>query len=94
MSNSEIKLYRAWNLHTRAFHWINFLCVILLSILGLIMLNKSAIGTVHVYGVYLLWVPVLIHMIAVFRAEVRGDSSLISSMFSGKKYLPRPPVDQ
>lgn len=243
MSNSEIKLYQAWNLHTRAFHWINFLCIVLLSILGLIMLNKGAIGisgreagiglkalhvivgyvfsinlllrllsgffgphhgrwstlipgktfkqditaykqslksgqgqtfighnpkgrlsvlvmlllltvimatgltraatdiyyppfgniaasyvaadgipaaeimpydktgtdadrlaalqsfkgpvgTVHVYGVYVLWVLILIHIIAVFRAEARGDGSLISSMFSGKKYLPRPPVDE
>ena len=243
MSNSDIKLYQAWNLHTRLFHWINFLCVILLSILGLIMLNKGSIGisgreagiglkalhvligyvfginllvrllsgffgprhgrwstlipgktfkqditaykqslksgqsqtfighnpkgrlsvlvmlllltvimatgliraatdiyyppfgniaasfvaadgvpsaeikpydktgtdadklaalqsfkgiygTVHVYGVYVLWVLILIHLIAVIRAEARGEGSLISSMFSGKKYLPRPPVDE
>ncbi|MCP4048487.1 MAG: cytochrome b/b6 domain-containing protein [Gammaproteobacteria bacterium] len=44
MTDSNINVYKAWDLNTRLFHWINFLCVIVLSILGLIMLNKGAIG--------------------------------------------------
>jgi len=44
MTDSDINIYKAWDLNTRLFHWINFLCVFLLSILGLIMLNKGSIG--------------------------------------------------
>lgn len=44
MTDSNINVYKAWDLPIRLFHWINFLCIILLSILGLIMLNKGAIG--------------------------------------------------
>jgi Ni/Fe-hydrogenase 1 B-type cytochrome subunit len=242
-TENEIKLYKAWNLPVRLFHWINFICVILLSILGLIMLNKGSIGisgreagiglkslhvlvgyvfsinllirllmgffsnshsrwrtllpgrnfkqqfksfqssvksgqtqtfighnpkgrlsvlilmllltlmmttgliraatdiyyppfghmaatyvaadgvpaadikpydktgtnaermaeiqafkkpvgNIHVYGAYVLWVLILIHIIAVIRTETAGNGSLISAMFSGKKYLPREPVDK
>ena len=55
---------------------------------------KSPIGTVHVYGAYILWLLVLIHIIAVVRAETGGEGTLVSAMFSGKKHLPREPVDQ
>ena len=44
MSDNETKVYKAWDINTRLFHWINFLCVLILSILGLIMLNKGSIG--------------------------------------------------
>ncbi|MBE9544836.1 MAG: cytochrome b/b6 domain-containing protein [Proteobacteria bacterium] len=55
---------------------------------------KSPIGTVHIYGAYLLWLLVLIHVIAVVRAETGGEGTLISAMFSGKKHLPRKPEDE
>lgn len=55
---------------------------------------KSPFGTIHIYGAYLLWLLVLIHIIAVVRAEASGEGTLISAMFSGKKHLPREPVDQ
>jgi Ni/Fe-hydrogenase 1 B-type cytochrome subunit len=55
---------------------------------------KSPIGTLHVYTAYLLWLLVLIHIIAVVRAETGGEGTLVSAMFSGKKHLPRDPVDQ
>lgn len=55
---------------------------------------KSPIGTTHIYGAYLLWLLVLAHVIAVVRAEATGEGTLVSSMFSGKKHLPRKPVDQ
>jgi len=44
MTNKHIGIYKAWDINTRLFHWVNFLCVFVLSILGLIMLNKNAIG--------------------------------------------------
>jgi cytochrome b len=44
MNENRINIYTAWGLPTRLFHWINFLCILTLSILGLIMLNKGAIG--------------------------------------------------
>jgi Ni,Fe-hydrogenase I cytochrome b subunit len=44
MSDNSINIYKAWDLNTRSFHWINVLCIIVLSILGLIMLNRSSIG--------------------------------------------------
>jgi cytochrome b len=233
MTDNKIKIHEAWDLNTRLFHWINFLCVIVLSILGLIMLNKGAIGissreagiglkalhvtigyvfttnlliriiwgfisgrhsrwsslipgknfkkeladynasaasgnpqtfighnpkgrisvlvmmtvmiimmvtgliragqyfaiqvaaegvspstiqpydktgtdaeklaalqafkkpigTIHLYGAYFLWILILIHLIAVIHAESRGQGTLISSMFTGKKHLPREPED-
>jgi len=242
MTDNNIAVYKAWDLPTRLFHWINFLCIILLSILGLIMLNKGAIGIsereagiglkvlhvsvgylfaanlivrvlwggvgghysrwstllpgkkfkkelssyraslksgkpqtfighnpmgrlsvavlllllvlmtftgmiragtdiyyppfgnyaanyvsaegvspsqirpydktgtnaeklaelqafkkpfgqIHIYGAYVLWFMVLLHLIAVIRAETGGEGTLISAMFSGKKYLPRKPED-
>lgn len=242
MTDSTIKIYKAWDLPTRLFHWINFLCVLLLSIFGLIMLNKGAIGIsgneariglkvihvligyvfatnlifriiwlfagdrhsllktllpgknfkselksykaalasgkpqtfvghnpkgrlsvlvllsmltvmmvtgmvrastdiyfppfgktaakyvaaegvsiaqikpydktgtdadklaklqtfkkpfgmIHIYTAYILWLLILIHVVAVIRAETRGEGTLISAMFSGKKHLPRKPED-
>lgn len=44
MTEHKTNVYKAWDLPTRLFHWLNFVCIILLSILGLIMLNKGAIG--------------------------------------------------
>jgi Ni/Fe-hydrogenase 1 B-type cytochrome subunit len=55
---------------------------------------KGPIGDIHVYGAYVLWFLILIHVIAVIRTEISGNGSLISAMFSGKKYLPREPVDK
>jgi len=243
MTDSKIRVYKAWDLPTRVFHWVNFLCVMTLSILGLIMLNKSAIGisgneakiglkvihvivgyiftlnlvfriiwgfagdryshwkallpgkdfraelksyraslvsgkpqtfighnprgrlavlalmalltvmmvtglvragtdiyyppfgttaaeyvaaegvslndikpydktgtdadklaelqafkkpigTIHIYAAYLLWLLILLHLVAVIRADAGGEGTLISAMFSGKKYLPRKPEDR
>ena len=44
MTNSEYHEFRAWDLPTRIFHWINFLTIISLIIFGLIMLFKKEIG--------------------------------------------------
>ena len=55
---------------------------------------KKPFGVVHVYGAYLLWILILLHVVAVIRADSGGEGTLISAMFTGKKYLPREPEDQ
>jgi Ni/Fe-hydrogenase 1 B-type cytochrome subunit len=55
---------------------------------------KKPIGVVHVYTAYVLWLLILIHVVAIIRAERAGEGTLISAMFSGKKHLPREPADQ
>ena len=54
---------------------------------------KKPFGTIHIYGAYVLWLLILVHLIVVIRADAGGHGSLISSMFSGKKLLPRKPED-
>ena len=54
---------------------------------------KKPFGTVHVYAAYLLWLLILIHLVAVVRADAGDQGTLISAMFSGRKHLPRPPQD-
>lgn len=54
---------------------------------------KKPFGTIHVYGVYFLWFLILVHLVAVIRADAKGEGTLISSMFTGKKHLPREPED-
>jgi cytochrome b len=55
---------------------------------------KKPIGQIHIYTAYTLWVLILLHIIAVIRAENRGEGTLVSAMFSGKKHLSREPEDQ
>jgi len=43
MTNSDTNVFNAWGLPTRLFHWINFLCIVILSILGLIMFHINAV---------------------------------------------------
>jgi len=44
MNQSELKIYKAWDLPTRLFHWINFSAVICLIFFGLLMLFKKELG--------------------------------------------------
>ncbi len=55
---------------------------------------KKPFGIIHIYSAYVLWLLVLIHLVAVIGAEARGEGTLVSAMFSGKKHLPREPEDQ
>lgn len=50
--------------------------------------------TVHYYGFYVLVTFGLIHILAVVVTELREGGTVISAMFSGKKVLSEPPVDQ
>ncbi len=48
----------------------------------------------HEIVFYLLLAAVLLHIASVIHAELREGGSLISAMFSGRKLLDRPPVDE
>jgi len=54
---------------------------------------KKPVGVIHIYGAYVLWLLVFLHIFAVTRAEARGEGTLVSAMFSGKKQLSREPQD-
>jgi len=94
MTNQTVKIFKAWDLPTRLFHWINFLCVITLSFLGLIMLNKGAIGitgseaniglkTLHVLVGYVFAVNLVVRIIWGF---IGGGHSRWSSLLPGSKF--------
>jgi cytochrome b len=95
MTESTVKPYSAWNLHTRIFHWINFSCIVLLSLLGLIMLNKGSIGisgteasiglkTLHVLVGYVFALNLLIRIVAGFVGEPR---SRWRALLPGKHFM-------
>lgn len=54
---------------------------------------KKTFGTTHIYSAYLLWFLILVHLVAVIRADAGDHGTLISAMFSGKKHLPHKPED-
>jgi cytochrome b len=41
---TELTSHPVWDRSTRWFHWINFLCVVALSAVGLVILNEKALG--------------------------------------------------
>ena len=94
MTDSDTNVYKAWGLPTRLFHWINFLCIVILSILGLIMLNKGWVGisgieasiglkTVHVSIGYVFVTNLIFRLIWGFVGE---RNSLFSSLLPGKNF--------
>jgi len=48
VSDAVLKIYKAWDLPTRIFHWINFSAVIGLILFGLLMLFKKELGITSV----------------------------------------------
>jgi cytochrome b len=48
MNESNLRVYKVWDLPTRLFHWINFTAVISLIFFGLIMLYKKELGITSV----------------------------------------------
>lgn len=40
---SALQSYRVWDLGTRCFHWINFLCIVGLAGIGLLFMNEDAL---------------------------------------------------
>lgn len=55
---------------------------------------RKPVITTHLYGFCVLLVAILIHIFAVVVTDIRERSGIISAMFSGRKVLPRFPVDQ
>jgi len=94
MNDTKARPYEAWDLPTRLFHWINFLCVFILSFLGLVMLNKGALGisgteasiglkTVHVLVGYVFAINLLIRFAWAFfgNRQARWESILPGKNF-------------
>ena len=54
---------------------------------------RSPYITLHVYGFYAICVMVFVHILAVIRTEIKQGGGLISAMITGKKVLPKDPVD-
>lgn len=90
MTEHSARVYKAWNLHTRLFHWINFVCVICLSFLGLIMLNKGAIGISGIEaGIGLKTLHVLVGYVFAANLIVRIALGFVGDRYSGwSKLLP------
>lgn len=71
--NVQLKLYTAWDVTTRIFHWINFLCVLALIAIGLVILNSKALEvsgdakillkTIHVYIGYIFVLNLVVRII-------------------------------
>lgn len=55
---------------------------------------RSPYIAIHIYGFYTLAGFITLHIISVIRAEVKQGGGLISAMFTGKKVLPKEPVDK
>lgn len=54
---------------------------------------KKPFGKIHLYTAYFLMLLILIHIAAVVREESRRGGSIISAMFSGRKFLTGKPTD-
>jgi len=54
---------------------------------------KGPFGEVHVYTAYFLMFLIVLHILAVVRAEITEGGSLVSAMVSGRKVLGREPED-
>lgn len=73
---SDLKAYSVWDANVRWFHWINVVCVIALTAVGLAILNAKALGvtndgkillkTVHVWIGYLFAVNLLWRVVWAF----------------------------
>ena len=48
---------------------------------------KKPFGTIHIYTSYFLMFMIIVHIAAVVRVEVKEGGSIVSAMFTGKKYL-------
>jgi cytochrome b len=87
MTTLEITSHRVWDRWVRAFHWINFLSVLLLIIIGLIIFNGKALGlapeakmalkTCHVWIGYLFVLNLLWRLVWGFLGSRHGRWSAL-----------------
>jgi len=54
---------------------------------------RSPFITVHVYAFWCLAAFIVLHVVAVVVTEIREGGGLVSAMFSGRKVLSKPPID-
>lgn len=54
---------------------------------------RAPVVRVHLYAFYALLAVVILHIAGVVIAELRGEGTLVSAMFSGKKTLSEAPAD-
>lgn len=94
MTSQQLQEHKVWPAAVRWFHWINFICITGLIIMGLIMLNKSGLGIsgneakiglkiVHVIIGYVFVINLLIRIILGF---VGPANMRWSQVFPGKGY--------
>lgn len=55
---------------------------------------RKPFALVHLYGFYILLVVVVLHVAAVIVTELKEGGGIISAMFTGRKVLGGPPVDE
>lgn len=73
---SQLKSYAVWDAPTRAFHWINALCIIVLAAFGLMILNGDAfelssnakilLKTLHVWVGYVFALNLTVRIVRAF----------------------------
>lgn len=73
MKEERLKYYPAWDVATRIFHWLNFLCLLGLIAIGTLILNSKSLGisgdpkillkTIHVYIGYVFVINLIIRII-------------------------------
>jgi cytochrome b len=78
----SLTVHAVWDRTTRLFHWINFVCVLALAILGLAILNEKAFGvssegkillkTLHVYVGYIFAVNLVWRVVCAFVGGTRA----------------------
>lgn len=86
----QLKAYPVWDVSVRWFHWINFVCVLALTALGLAILNDKALGvsndgkillkTVHVWIGYAFALNLLWRLV---RAFIGGKHSCWRAILPG-----------
>jgi Ni/Fe-hydrogenase 1 B-type cytochrome subunit len=79
---TELKVYSVWDVNVRAFHWINFACVLGLVGVGVAILNDTALGvsndgkillkTVHVWIGYVFALNLLWRLVWAFVGGVHA----------------------
>lgn len=97
MTDKSYHSYKAWDVPTRIFHWLNALSILTLMILGLVILNGKMFGlagegkvfmkTVHVLVGYVFAVNLFWRIIWAF---IGSKSARVSSILpGGKGYITR-----
>ncbi len=93
MSHDKLQYYQAWNLPTRLFHWINFVCVLGLIAVGTVILYDKELGVtdggkillkaVHVWFGYVFALNLLWRLVWAFIGDRRARWAAILPLQPG-----------